>query len=83
MCFRDQHIKEMTMGYVYATSACFGCGRIFSYNPNKVPSVRVKDEREPICADCVVRANPVRIKNGLEPIVVLPGAYEPCEENEL
>lgn len=71
------------MGYAMATSNCFGCGRVFSYNPVRVPSVRVRGSREPICQDCVNRANPERIKNGLEPIVPAPDAYEPVNEEEL
>jgi len=71
------------MGYALATSVCFGCKRTFSYNPMRVPSIRVNNEREPVCASCVVRVNPKRIANGLEPIVPHPDAYEPCPEEEL
>jgi hypothetical protein len=48
-----------------------------------VPSVVIKSSREPICSDCVERVNPIRIANGLEPIVPLPDAYEPIHESEL
>jgi hypothetical protein len=71
------------MSYAFCTSACIGCGRIFSYNPVRVPSIRIKGSREPICEACVNRANPQRIKNGLKPITVQPDAYEACEESEL
>ena len=71
------------MGYAYMTSACIGCSRLFSYNPVRVPSVRIKGNREPICEACVMRANPERIKNGLDPIVPHADAYEPCHEEEL
>jgi len=73
------------MGYVFITSACFGCGQIFSYHPNRVPSIRnpATGSREPICRVCVERVNPMRVKNGLDPIVPLPGAYEPADENEV
>jgi len=73
------------MGYVFITSACFGCGRLFSYHPNRVPSIRDPrtGSREPICRDCVNSANPKRLANGLEPIVPLPGAYEACPEDEV
>ncbi len=75
------------MPYIQAMSNCFGCGKLFAYNPDLVPSVRVNANRqpdphgtrEPVCADCVVRVNPKRIANGLQPIRVLPGAYEPQE----
>lgn len=71
-------------GYVFATSACFGCRRLFSYNPHKVPSHR--DEhgvRQPVCQACVDVANPRRKANGLPPIVPHPDAYEPLPESEL
>lgn len=71
------------MGYVTAMSPCIGCGRIFSYNPVRVPSVTWKGTREPICLGCVERINPQRIKNGLPPIVPAPDAYDAADENEL
>jgi hypothetical protein len=71
------------MGYVTATSSCLGCGKMFSYNPMRVPSLTHQGTRRPICADCVARVNPMRVRNGLEPIVPLPDAYEACDESEL
>ena len=73
----------MIVGYVFATSACVGCGRIFSYNPMRVPSLTINGSRQPICEGCVARVNPTRIKNGLPPIVPFPDAYEACDESEL
>jgi hypothetical protein len=72
------------MGYVTAMSPCIGCKRIFTYNPMRVPSCSaITGKREPICADCVERINPMRKKNGLALIVPLPGAYDACDEGEL
>lgn len=72
------------MGYVLAHGNCIGCGKVFSFNPARVPSSSaVTGKREPICLECVERLNPIRIKNGLEPIVPLPGAYEAGDESEL
>jgi hypothetical protein len=71
------------MGYAYCTSLCFGCGQLFSFNPVRVPSIRVRGNREPVCETCVARVNPERIKNGLAPIVPHPDAYQPCNEEEL
>lgn len=73
------------MGYALCTSACFGCHRLMSYNPMRVPSIRDPNtgSREPICQACVERVNPMRIANGLEPIVPHADAYEPCDEREL
>lgn len=65
------------MGYMSAMGHCFGCGRLFSFNPDRVPSITPPGgSREPICRECVALANPKRIANGLAPIVVQPGAYE-------
>lgn len=66
-------------GYMIVLGTCVGCGTTFGFNADRVPSVVVNGSREPICRNCVARANPVRAKNGLDPIVVLPGAYEPEE----
>ena len=71
------------MGYALAHSHCIGCKQFFSYNPMRVPSVVINGVREPICQNCVNRANPERVKNGLPPIVPASGAYDACDEAEL
>lgn len=73
------------MGFAVCMGYCFGCKRTFTFNPNKVPSIRDPNtgSKEPVCENCVKKANPLRIANGLEPIRVLPGAYDMCEEEEL
>jgi len=73
------------MGYFIVTSSCFGCGRLFSFHPHKVPSLPhpTTGERVPVCLACVEHVNPMRAKNGLPPIVPLPGAYDPADESEL
>ena len=67
------------MAYMFCSGPCIGCGRLFSFNPDLVPSAIVNGTREPICRDCVSRANPLRKEKGLAEIQVLPGAYEPQE----
>lgn len=72
------------MGCYLAFGPCIGCGHVFSFNPDKVPSTSaVTGKREPICQTCVDRVNPMRIKNGLAPIAVLPGAYDVQDEEEM
>lgn len=71
------------MGFVFMTTVCFGCGNVFNCHPNLVPSIRVEGHRQPICAECVKRANPLRIRNGLDPIVPPPGAYQPTDESSI
>lgn len=75
------------MGFMMATARCFGCKTMFCFNPDLVPSIRVnaagqpdpKGEREPVCRVCIERVNPIRITNGLQPIVIPHGAYAPQE----
>jgi hypothetical protein len=70
----------MSEPYVFVMGPCCGCQQPFTFNPNLVPSVRIEGVRQPICQSCVTRVNPQRVANGLEPIKVLPGAYEPAPE---
>ncbi len=70
------------MGYYFMLAPCVSCGRSFGFNPDKVPSLLIAGVREPVCEDCVARANPLRKANGLMPIVPLPGAYEPTAEDD-
>ena len=71
------------MGYVMVTGHCVGCKQIFSFHPNKVPSIRIDGDRKPICKSCIDRVNPIRKRKGLEPLVPLPDAYEPADESEV
>ena len=72
------------MGYALAMGPCIRCKRVFCFNPVRVPSSSaVTGKREPICAACVAQLNPIRVKNGLKPIVPHPDAYAGCEEGEL
>jgi hypothetical protein len=77
------------MGYYFAHSPCAACGRLFAYNPHRVPSMRIKNgkldptgEREPICEGCMGRINADRRANGLEPFPILRGAYDSISETE-
>lgn len=67
------------MGFALAYSSCFSCGKTFAFNPQRVPAIKHNGHNEPICAACVTVVNPRRIANGIPPIVVLDGAYEPTE----
>lgn len=70
----------MSGGAVFCLAPCIGCGGLFCFHPDRVPSLLVDGVREPICEDCVRAVNPIRKANGLEEIVPLPGAYEPAED---
>jgi hypothetical protein len=71
------------MGYALAMGSCYSCHKPFSFNPLRVPSLRVNGVREPICQECVDKVNPMRIANGLPPIVPARDAYDACDEGEL
>lgn len=72
------------MGYVFATSACICCGRVFSYNPHRVPSTSAfTGSREPVCRSCMDVINEKRAEQGMEPFAIQPDAYEPMPEEEL
>jgi hypothetical protein len=55
---------------------CLGCGRIFMFDPDQVPSIRVSrvdgkwvndqehGHREPVCPACCQAANPERARLG-------------------
>jgi len=71
-------------GYAICWGPCFGCKRLFGFNPLRVPSIVVHGERVPICRACVERANSLRKHMG-EPLFPEPhpDAYEPIPEEEL
>ena len=73
------------MGYYWMMSNCIRCKQLMSFNPYKVPSIRLnpESEKEPICLVCHEALNKLRTDLGLDPWPdPLPGAYEPVDENE-
>ncbi len=70
-------------GYVFITGSCYGCKKLFSFHPNKVPSLRVNGMRMPFCKHCIDAANPKRIENGLPVLTYSDDAYEGCPEEEV
>lgn len=67
------------MGYAFAMSGCYVCGKDFLYHPRLVPSF----EGEPVCKVCIKIVNGKRLAKGYEPWPVAEGAYDPCDESEL
>ena len=65
--------------YMSVFGPCFGCGRTFSFNADHVPSIPINGTREPICEDCMHKANAQRVAMGAKPHPVHPEAYEPQE----
>ena len=72
------------MGYAMVLSPCYTCGKVISYNPHRVPSIRDRQGvRQPVCRECIEKANPIRKAKGLPKITIHPDAYEPINECEL
>jgi len=72
------------MGYAMVYSPCCSCRKLIGYNPHRVPSVRDgQGVRQPVCRECIEKANPVRKARGLPEITILPDAYKPISEYEL
>lgn len=69
------------MGFLYVLGPCYVCSRLFAFSATRVPSIVVEGEREPICGTCIDRANVERARTGLPPIEVLPGAFDPDEDD--
>lgn len=68
------------MGAMFAMGACIGCKKVFTFNPDLVPSTSaLTGTREPICEECFDAINRFRKSKGQEPFVAAPGAYEPAE----
>lgn len=66
------------MSWMIMHGFCISCNRIISFNPERVPSLRVDGEREPLCQNCFGLWNEAhRVSKGLEPIELKVGAYEP------
>ena len=66
-------------GYMMVHGECYSCHAPLAFNATHVPSLPVDGVRQPICRSCIERANPRRIANGLQPVVIHPDAYEPEE----
>lgn len=86
------HYYDDDGAYLFAFGRCWSCRRVFTFDPDRVPSIPIDPAtnlpsdlggdpaavvRQPICRDCVDLSNDRRNRDGLDPIVVLPGAYGP------
>jgi hypothetical protein len=71
------------MSYVLCFGYCAACRKMLGFNPMKVPSIRIAGKREPICKECVDMLNQRLVANDHQPVAILPGAYEACDEFEL
>ena len=70
--------------YAMIMGACIRCHQVFTFHPNKVPSIRVNGVKEPVCKGCHEALNQERVKLGLERWPEpLAGAYEAAPEEEI
>lgn len=69
----------------YMLDCCAACGDLMSFNPDKVPSIRINDEgpRVPICRDCADKLNDIIEARGDERIPIQEGAYDAVPLNEV
>jgi hypothetical protein len=71
------------LGYALMYGRCINCKNVFTFNPLRVPSVRIKNQREPVCSPCMVKVNTHRKNNGQKPFHIHSDAYDSVDENEL
>src|SRR5262245_26687684 len=63
--------RTENMAFMSCMGACYGCGRVFMFNPVWVPSVA----GEPICEACMTLVNQRRKAAGEPAIHIHPDAY--------
>ena len=72
------------MGVAFMIAPCLVCKQPFTFNPIRVPSLRVKGVKEPICKGCHEVLNEMRIEKGVPPFPEPhPDAYKACDEMDL
>ena len=71
------------MGYAFCMGTCLICGSAFTFNPVKVPSLKVDGIKEPICRNCIEKANKLKAEKGIPLFEIPKDAYEACNEAEL
>ena len=68
------------MGYMTCIAECVGCAKTIGCNPSYVPTIRIKGEKEPLCAACVARMQERQKEAGVDVWPdPHPEAYEPEE----
>lgn len=65
----------------YVLGMCGHCDALFTSNPDIAPTMVIAGEHAPLCQGCVGRFNAIRRRDGIEEIVILPGAYSNDDDN--
>jgi hypothetical protein len=71
------------MGFMWCFAECIGCRVLFGFNPERVPSIYVDGEKQPVCGVCMAMRNKKRREQGLAEDEVMQGAYEAVDESEV
>jgi len=66
--------------YMFVIGHCVACETQLTFNPDRVPSLRVNGVREPLCRGCHAEWNKIH-RPGQEPLAIHEDAYEPQEVN--
>lgn len=66
--------------FMWVHGHCVACKTFLSFNPDHVPSLRIKGIREPLCRECFASWNAIhKTAKGLPEVPLHPDAYEPKE----
>jgi hypothetical protein len=55
---------------------CACCAAIVSFDPDRVPTIKINGQKQPLCESCVGEANARRNLLKLQPIVIPEGTYD-------
>ena len=64
------------MAFMFCLGFCANCKKSVTFNPSKVPSIRVNGEKEPLCFECATKWSRLHPEAKFE---IDPEAYEPEE----
>tara|TARA_R100000789_G_C2889292_1_gene116939 strand:- start:53 stop:316 length:264 start_codon:yes stop_codon:yes gene_type:complete len=80
---RESLKGKIMSGYALVIGNCYVCKQMFSFNPHKVPSIRVDGIKQALCSGCMKVINEKREAINLTPFEINPEAYEAISEWEL
>ena len=66
------------MAYITVTGICLACKKLFCFHPNRVVSLN----GEPVCKECIDKANIIRKERRMAPITYTNNAYQTGQNEE-